>query len=135
MQKTLAPRYYALFLLAAFAINAVLPFYAVHNPVAGFVESRYLASVFGDKILICTGSSFKWVKIADLQSGKEKPKSHSGDQCQLCQTAYSGFTPTNTSLLEKPGFEAASAPVFYHAELAAFSTASPPNMRAPPAFL
>lgn len=68
-------------LALAIALSASLPFFAVHNPPAR------LASVFGEKILICSGDGFKWVTPADLQSGKEKPAPHSGDKCPLCYAA------------------------------------------------
>ena len=80
MQKM---RYTPLILVMALLVNAVLPFVAI-SPSAQHAKNPSYSLAFGEKILLCTGEGLKWVKLADLQSGKEKPKPHSGDQCPLC---------------------------------------------------
>lgn len=69
--------------LIAFLLNVAMPFFAVYQ-VPQTPQIGKLASVFGEKILICSGEGFKWVKLADLQSGKETPRPHANIKCPLC---------------------------------------------------
>ena len=90
-------RFYPLLLIGALLLNATLPFFAVAMQDAS-APVRQLYSVIGDRILICNGNGFAWVKLADLQSGKEKPGHHSDSKCALCYAAASvakavGATP------------------------------------------
>jgi len=73
---------YPLLLLTALLLNATVPFFAVNNFSSAQIQQA--PAGFGDRILICTGNSFKWVKLADLRSGKEKPQNHSGIKCPHC---------------------------------------------------
>ena len=81
--------------LLAFAMNVMLPFFAIYNlPAASAHESSVsnaedLASLFGDKVLICTPDGFKWVSWKDLNNGKEHP--HSEFKCPLCYVGAQGM--------------------------------------------
>ncbi len=75
--------------LIAFLLNVMLPFFAVYN-VEHPSLAKEMASLFGEKILICTGDGFKWVKLADLESGKEK-HNPSHYKCPLCYIAAHAF--------------------------------------------
>lgn len=73
--------------LLALLLNAFIPFFATYH--AGNVSPETQeASLFGDKVLLCTAEGFKWVKIADMQNGKT-PRSHY--QCPLCYLAAHGL--------------------------------------------
>lgn len=83
MKNSVRPiAYIALF---AFLLNVMVPFFAVYN-VEHASAGREMASLFGEKILICTGDGFKWTKLTDLKSGKEKHKP-SPYKCPLCYLA------------------------------------------------
>lgn len=81
---------------AALLLNALLPFYAAYDSetlaakLATKAETQELSALLGDKILICTGNGFKWVKRADLQNGEEQPAQHPRLKCPLCYLAVFG---------------------------------------------
>ena len=132
MRKFFNTRFYTLLTLLAFSINTILPFFAVYNVAAN--EASHVSSLFGEKILICSGEGFRWVKLADLQSGKEKPKPHSGDQCPLCYAANHGLKAiTLAALFIVPAADRSDAPIFISYQLPlSFHLASALNARAPP---
>jgi len=73
-------RYAPLLLVTIFALilSALMPFYAIYQPISE--ENKEIASLFGDKMLICTPSGFKWVDINEQQ-----PSQHSQQyQCPVC---------------------------------------------------
>ena len=117
MQKSvLKTHYYSLVVLIAFAINVMLPFFAVYNPSASNTEIQHLSSVFGESIIICTGDGFKWVKLADLQNGKEKPKPHSDTKCPLCYAASHGLkSMAVASVVITRNYHQIDAPIFTYA--------------------
>ena len=69
----------------AVAFGALLPFFATYSEK---VAPSALSSVFGEKILICTGEGFQWVKWEDLQSGKSPIQHHKAYSCPLCYVAH-----------------------------------------------
>ena len=73
-------------LAAAIAFSTLLPFFATYNAPA---TPSNLASVFGEKVLICTGEGFTWVKLTDWLAGKTPIKQHKGYFCPLCYLAHS----------------------------------------------
>jgi len=98
MQKM---RYTPLILVMALLVNAVLPF-ALVFPSAQHVKAPSYSLAFGEKILLCTAEGLKWVKLADLRSGKEKPKPHSSDQCPLCSAVRHGVKDIILSAADIP---------------------------------
>jgi len=78
-----------LILALALTFNALLPFFAFYQNVGDppSVASSATASIFGDKILICTGEGFAWVKWTDLFTGKIPFKQHKTYVCALCYIA------------------------------------------------
>ncbi|TNE31394.1 MAG: hypothetical protein EP349_04075 [Alphaproteobacteria bacterium] len=81
---------------AAILLNALLPFYATYDSealaakLAAKSETQELSALLGEKVLICTGDGFKWVKRADLQNGEEQPAQHPRLKCPLCYLAVFG---------------------------------------------
>ncbi len=73
----------ALLLAVAVVFSAMLPFFATYSEKA---PTSGLASLFGEKVLICTSEGFKWAKWEDLQAGKA-PKSYKNYSCPLCYLA------------------------------------------------
>jgi hypothetical protein len=115
-------------LALAIALSALLPSFAVHNP------SGHLSSVLGERILICSADGFKWVKLEDLQSGKEKPKPHSDDKCPLCYAARHEAKAVAASWAIPASDYYAPAPVAirYDSALVSLARTSSLNVRAPP---
>ncbi len=72
----------------------MLPFYAIYDIPQALaseqLDANQNASLFGEKILICTAEGFKLVSLADLQSGKEQPQKHPQYKCALCYVAAHG---------------------------------------------
>ena len=76
------------FVLLAFLLNALLPFFAVYDASAMSANAGH-PSLFG-RILICTGDGFRWIDRSD--AGKQAP--HSPDkhiECALCYFAAHGL--------------------------------------------
>ncbi|MGH1542936.1 MAG: hypothetical protein ACRBHB_21140 [Arenicella sp.] len=83
-----------MFSLLAFVMNALMPFYAVYGVPSGNGVGGQTSSLFGEKILLCTSSGFKWVNLSELEvafgisdSGSESlPDSQHNDyfECPLC---------------------------------------------------
>jgi hypothetical protein len=129
-------RYYPLLLVAALFFNAAMPFFTV-NSASSRVMMPALTSLFGDKILICAGNSFKWVTLAALQSGKEKPKPHSDQKCQHCHAARSGFKDALLPVIAMLGDShhgRSPASALLIEALAIYQLKSPAYPRAPPVF-
>jgi len=81
-------KWLGLALAAAIAFNTLLPFFAFYSDAAKTsVQPPSLASVFGDKILICTGDGFALVKWQDLLAGKVPVHQHKSYACALCYIA------------------------------------------------
>lgn len=134
MQRPITLRKYAFVVLVAFLANAILPFFALYNPPATHEGIQRLASVFGDKILLCTGDGFKWVKLADLQSGKENPKPYHGYECPLCYAASHGLKSMAVAAVAIPHRDnQVYTPFFaYNSPSLSFHLASSAHVRAPP---
>lgn len=116
-------------LVAALMLNALLPFFAVHRLPA---NAAHLSSAFGEKILICTGEGFKWVNLADLQSGKEKPKPHANDKCPLCFAAAHGMNILAASAHTQLHQQYHACAIAYDPAFIALHALSPASARAPP---
>lgn len=81
-------RFLGVALAIALLFNTLLPFFATYSiatPPSG------LASVFGEKVLICTGQGFKLVNWKDLQAGKTPVGPHKPYSCPLCYIANSAL--------------------------------------------
>ncbi len=87
-------RWLVLVLALLMACAGVLPFAANYAPQAhaGVSQAeKFTTSLFGDKILICTGDGFALVSRADLASGKSPVKQHKGFACAICYLNASGL--------------------------------------------
>ena len=120
--------------LFAFLLNALLPFFAVYDVPAHQSAAKEISSLFGDKVLICSGDGFKWVKWEDLQSGKEQHTPPSHYKCPLCYVAAHGMkdmvTPDAVALVS---IEAAdSVHAIYDYWPSAFYLQSAFSSRGPP---
>jgi hypothetical protein len=79
-----AKKWLGLALALTIAVNLLLPFFATYNDKA---PPSGLASIFGEKVLICTSEGFVWVKLEDLLAGKTPVKPHKSYFCPLCYIA------------------------------------------------
>ena len=70
------------------ALNTLMPYFA-HYGQEG--PPSQLASIFGDKVLICSDGGFVWVKWSDLAGGKAPVKQHKEFFCPLCYVASSAL--------------------------------------------
>lgn len=78
----------ARFAALALIFNALLPFFAVYDAPSQATAST-TSSPFGDKLLICSGDGFKWIKRAD--AGKQEHNTPSHFKCALCYLAAHGL--------------------------------------------
>lgn len=89
--------------VVAFALmfGAVVPAFAAIKIASDYNENLALAELLGGdaKILICTADGFKYVSIADIQSGKEQPKKQ---HCKLCfaSVVHEKFVVANAAFPE-----------------------------------
>ena len=60
-------KYLALLVLFALAMNALLPSFSVFKSASEQISATNM-------VLICSSEGMKWIALADLQSGKEKPE-------------------------------------------------------------
>ena len=81
-------RFLGLVLAIALLFNTLLPFFATYSMTA---PPSGPASVFGEKVLICTGQGFKLVNWKDLQAGKTPVGPHKSYVCPLCYIANSAL--------------------------------------------
>lgn len=79
-------RFIPLFAIAALLVYTLLPFAAIYQ-VPLTQNTAKMASLFGDKVLLCTSDGFRLVSWDDIASGKFKQKEHKRYQCPLCQVA------------------------------------------------
>ena len=127
--------------LIAFLMNAILPFFATYNTpdhsasTVAFAK-QVTSAPFGDRILICTGDGFKWVKWSDLQKEKKhSPTSHY--KCVLCFLAAHGLKHLALFGAIALAYALAlrnAAQVAYAYRPVAFYRKSTRHSRAPPAF-
>lgn len=69
-------------------ISTMIPFFAVYDSSPSDTAKK-IASLFGDKILICTGDGFKLIDLADIETEqKNLPQDHY--KCPLCFIAANG---------------------------------------------
>ena len=80
------------FVLLAFLLNAVLPFFAVYD-AAQLLPNRSVSALFGNRVLICTGDGFRWVT---RDKAAEQPPHHPAShyECALCFAAAHGLKNT-----------------------------------------
>ena len=95
-------RYILVATLFAFLLSATTPFYAISKAFsqANNNEESTIASVFGEKILICTPSGFKWVNANDIENeGGKGPQSkkHKCSACLLVKKVSDDFTQQTKS--------------------------------------
>ena len=79
-------KWLGILLAISIAAGTLLPFFATYNHSA-----TPPSSIFGEKVLICTGEGFAWVKWADLLAGKTPVKPHKDFSCPLCYLAASSL--------------------------------------------
>jgi hypothetical protein len=131
--KNTGIKYFSFIALFAFLLNVMLPFFAVYNPA-----SASDAPAIDGKILICSGDGFKWVKLSDLQSGKEVP-AHTHYKCALCYVAAHGVkaTPVSPALnIREYQLQINSVAYFEAADFSnSLYSISRINPRAPPFFV
>lgn len=120
--------------LLAFLLNAVLPFLAVYNVPAHQLYAKNISSLFGEKVLICSGDGFKWVTWKDLQEGKGGHEQPSHYKCPLCYLAAHGLKDIIAPGAVAPagGGYADSGPAAYASVPAALSLHFSVHSRAPP---
>lgn len=82
--------------LAAFLVHALLPFFAVYDAIP--LNTHEIASVFGEKILICTENGFEFVSVDEL--GHQPAKPHTDYKCALCYVAAKGVKHTQLPAIE-----------------------------------
>jgi hypothetical protein len=104
MKSLVALRAIALVTLMAFAMNAMLPFFAsVTTTSAQAAEQNELSSLFGEKILICTATGFKWVTWAELQDQKQQPAQSDYYKCPVCfagACSAPSYLPTDFQIIK-----------------------------------
>jgi hypothetical protein len=120
----------------AFLLHALMPFFAVYQlPDTRHTSAKEMASLFGDKVLVCTEDGFKLVRWEDVLSGKEHPKPHTQYQCPLCYVAAHGqaVPPNAAFFMHVPSPTAHEVSVPHHATMHVrewrwrrFLTRSPP---------
>lgn len=121
----------------AFFLNAIAPLSVVAKE---FSTSDNVAteSLFGDKILICTPTGFKYISIDELNASQNGNQNGPQNHCLLCQISMSGnilYAIDLTNTFEFQYYK--SAQKINDAELylkptSVFNTSKP---RAPPVFL
>ena len=72
---------FGLLLAVIMTLHMLLPFFATYTDKA---PPSGLASIFGEKVLMCTSEGFVWVKLEDLLAGKAPVKPHTSYFCPLC---------------------------------------------------
>lgn len=72
-------------LLAALAllVQTLLPFFALYQPPAR-MDAAQLASVFGEKILICSSQGFRFVTPEELAQSSQHEQTGPQYQCAVC---------------------------------------------------
>lgn len=129
--------------ILALAFNALMPFFAVYDIPAAGAEQQKLAdslpSVFGDKILICTGDGFKLISRSDLEHGKEPLNHNSHFKCPLCYIAANGMThmllPQTTLVVKAPAISELAYILHYQQTVQGTIFSGIPLGRSPPASL
>ena len=84
LSKTTKKRSIVYTMLLAFVFNLLLPFFATYSLPAQADQQVSLASLLGDKILICTTEGYKWVSLAELQDEEPVPVVDEHYKCPLC---------------------------------------------------
>lgn len=110
-------RYMTMVVLAAFLMNVLLPFFAVYD--LGHQDTKALSAVLGEKVLLCTPEGFKWVDLADIESGKQQPTSHPQFECALCVVAAHGFTSLTSDVGTQVVYTPLATPHHYNTALRA----------------
>lgn len=78
--------------LLAFLLNALLPFYATYGGLSSANLTANSSPLFGEKILLCTATGYKWVSLAEfadwgqsLAADSDSGGQHNGSfECPLC---------------------------------------------------
>ncbi|MEZ5758653.1 MAG: hypothetical protein R3D86_10570 [Emcibacteraceae bacterium] len=77
--------------LIAIMINSFLPFYAIASlSTIQTAQQNEVPSFLDEKILICTGDSFKWVTWEELQDIDTSENTASHFKCPLCYVLAHG---------------------------------------------
>ncbi|MFT7144916.1 MAG: hypothetical protein ACI9TY_000580 [Alphaproteobacteria bacterium] len=72
--------------LFAFMTNVALPLFLLLTPLQFNSDDseQQIASVFGDRILVCTTSGLRWVSLNKSQSENDPQTPHTQYKCALC---------------------------------------------------
>lgn len=76
---------------ASLLLQSLVPFYAVYQ--APSLDAPHMASLFGDKVLICSSEGFRLVSWEELLKGggqRLPDEHHAKYQCALCYVAAHG---------------------------------------------
>lgn len=73
----------------ALLLQVMLPFFATYQ-VPARANTGSLTSLYGEKILICTGNGLRFVNLQDLLNGKAKQQPDKKYKCPLCYVAVHG---------------------------------------------
>ena len=78
-------------LIVVMMTSVLLPFFAFYQKVENSTlpSASSITAFLGEKILICTGDGFAFVKLSDLAAGKIPVKQHKEFFCPLCYLAVS----------------------------------------------
>jgi hypothetical protein len=128
-------KYVTCVVLLAFLLNLALPFLAVYNVKAEHSYAKQMSEMFGEKVLICTATGFKWVTWQDLQNGKEDQTPHPDYKCALCYLAAHGLkyvTAPNTIAVGYGFLQGNTGVLPYSYHPPAFHRQSSLHTRAPP---
>lgn len=126
--------------LFAIMVNALLPFYAIASlSTVHAAQQNELPFLFDEKILICTGDSFKWVTWEELQNIDTSGEAESHFKCPLCYVLAHGqsalIEPDAVAYFNIPVLSSIR-PIIYGSETFIYElTFSGHHSRAPPVFL
>lgn len=72
----------------AFLFQTLVPFFATYQ-VPQHASAKEMASLFGDKVLLCTREGFRFVSWDDVINGQQ-PEPSAQYECALCYVAANG---------------------------------------------
>ncbi|MCP5381681.1 MAG: hypothetical protein H6912_04870 [Kordiimonadaceae bacterium] len=91
LRMVLRRKYLFIMTLIAILINSFLPFYAIASlSTIQAAQQNEVPSFLDEKILICTGDSFKWVTWEELQNIDTSKSSTGHFKCPLCYVLAHG---------------------------------------------
>lgn len=80
-----------LFAAMALLFQTLLPFYATYQMPTPHANTKSMAALFGEKILLCTREGFRFFTWEELQKRKQNPQDHHSQyQCGACYLTAHG---------------------------------------------